>query len=292
MQERNRNLRLVIVTGLSGAGKTQATRCLEDLGFFCVDNLPPMLIPKFTELCQQAEGKVNRVALVVDVRGGLFFQSLSEELRNLTREGIRYEILFLEASDDVLVRRFKESRRQHPLGGERTILEAIQAERAQLEEIRGMADVVIDTSKMSIRDLKESLARIFEVRKEMAITLVSFGYKYGIPLDADLVFDVRFLPNPNYVRELKDLTGLDKRVDNYIFSFQVSRSFLRRFCNLLHFLLPHYLKEGKSHLSLAVGCTGGQHRSVAVVERLARFLKNRGYQVNIHHRDLPHVEGR
>ncbi|MGB4505280.1 MAG: RNase adapter RapZ [Syntrophaceticus sp.] len=281
-------MRLIIVTGLSGAGKTQAIRCLEDLGFFCVDNLPPMLIPKITELCQHSAGKVNRVALVMDVRGTLFFDSLGEELRKLSQQGIKYEILFLEASDAVLVRRYKESRRQHPLEGDRSILEAISAERERLRELRGAANVILDTTEMTVHDLKKSINEIFEETDQgtrFSVTLISFGYKYGIPLDADLVMDVRFLPNPNYVEELKKLTGLDDQVVEYLFSFKETKSFLRHYYDLLLFLLPYYIKEGKTHLVVAIGCTGGQHRSVALTERLGAELRN-DYQVQIHHRDL------
>lgn len=292
MVEGSRDTRLVIVTGLSGAGKTQAIRCLEDLGFFCIDNFPPMLIPKIMELCQQSGGKVNRIALVIDVRGGLFFNTLSEELTNLSQKGVKYEILFLEASNEALVRRYKETRRQHPLGEEGSVLEAIRAERIRLQELRGMAHIILDTTEMMARDLKENLIQLFGAQNDFlrpTITLVSFGYKYGIPLDADLVFDIRFLPNPNYVEELKNLTGLDNPVTNFIFSFSIARTFIRRFYNLLRFLLPYYMQEGKIHLVAALGCTGGQHRSVAIVERLTRLLRNCGYQVNVHHRDLPHA---
>ncbi len=288
--EEGRDIRLVIVTGLSGAGKTQAIRCLEDMGFFCIDNLPAMLIPKITELCRQSGGKVRRVALVIDVRG-LFFDSLTEELKKLNRQGIKYEILFLEASDDVLVRRFKETRRQHPLGEEGTILQAIQLERVRLQELRGLANIIIDTSEMTPRALKENLYRLFMDEEEdqpITISILSFGYKYGIPLDADLVFDVRFLPNPNYVEELRELTGRDLPVSRYVFSFPVTRSFMRRFVSLVRFLIPNYVKEGKTHLVIAVGCTGGQHRSVAIAERLGEIL-GRSYKVQIHHRDLPGV---
>ncbi len=288
----DRDIRLVIVTGLSGAGKTQAVRCLEDLGFFCVDNLPPMLIPKITELGRQSGGKVKRIALVIDVRGGYFFDSLSEELKNLSKKGIKYEILFLEASDEVLVRRYKETRRQHPLKEEGSVLAAIRAERVRLQELRGMAHVILDTTEIFPRGLKENLTEIFGVSGNslrLTVTIVSFGYKYGIPLDADLVIDVRFLPNPNYVEELKPLTGLDAAVASFVLSAPVTKSFLRRFYSLLKFLLPYYVEEGKTHLVTAIGCTGGRHRSVAVSERLAQLLR-RDYQVQVRHRDLHRVQ--
>lgn len=281
-------IRLVIVTGLSGAGKTQAIRCLEDLGFFCVDNLPPMLIPKITELCQQSGGKVKRVALVMDVRGTLFFDSLGEELHTLSQQGIQYEVLFLEASDAALVRRYKESRRQHPLE-DGSVLDAIHAERKGLQELRGAANVILDTTEMTVHQLKKNLKDIFgnlDTGRRFSITMLSFGYKYGIPLDADLVMDVRFLPNPHYVEELKNYTGLDPKVVKYLFSYQETKSFLRRYCSLLNFLLPFYIKEGKTHLVIAIGCTGGQHRSVALTEKLADRLRST-YQVQVHHRDIP-----
>lgn len=289
MEETNA-IRLVIVTGLSGAGKTQALRCLEDLGFFCVDNLPPVLIPKITELCQQSGGKVKRVALVMDVRGTLLFDSLSEELHKLSEQGITYELLFLEASDSVLVRRYKETRRQHPLE-EGSVLDAIQAERERLQELRGSANIILDTTELTVHDLKKNLNKIFgtvDAKSRFTVTVLSFGYKYGIPLDADLVIDVRFLPNPNYVDDLKMLTGLDPAVMNYIFSFSVSKKFLSRFYSLLKFLLPYYIKEGKTHLVIAVGCTGGQHRSVAIAERLAKLLGN-DYQVQVDHHELSRI---
>lgn len=287
MEEANA-IRLVIVTGLSGAGKTQAIRGLEDLGFFCIDNLPPMLIPKITELCQQSNGKVKRVALVMDVRGALFFDSLSEELCKLSEQGIRYEVLFLEASDAVLVRRYKETRRQHPFKEEGSVLEAIRAERERLRELRGSANIILDTTEMTVHELKKNLTQLFgstDAEDGFTVKVISFGYKFGIPLDADLVMDVRFLPNPNYVDDLKMLTGLDPAVVKYIFSYPVSKTFLRRFYNLLKYLLPYYIKEGKTYLVVAVGCTGGQHRSVALAEKLAALLGN-CYHVQVQHRDL------
>ncbi|CEO87711.1 RNase adapter RapZ [Syntrophaceticus schinkii] len=287
--EENKPIRLVIVTGLSGAGKTQAIRCLEDLGFFCVDNLPPLLIPKITELCQQSGGKVKRVALVMDVRGTRFFGSLDEELRKLSHLGIKYEILFLEASDAVLVRRYKESRRQHPLEEDRSVLEAIKAERERLQGLRGAANIILDTTEMTVHDLKKSINEIFEDLDNgtrFSITMISFGYKYGIPLDADLVMDVRFLPNPHYVEELKNYTGLDDGVVEYLFSCKETKDFLNLYSDLLGFLMPFYIREGKTHLVVAIGCTGGQHRSVALAECLAAGLRS-NYQVQVHHRDLP-----
>lgn len=279
----------VIVTGLSGAGKTQAVRCLEDLGFFCVDNLPPQLIPKFAELCAQTEGKINRIALVIDVRGGEFFRDLVEVLEELKVQGWPYTILFLEASNETLVRRFKESRRPHPLSPTGEIVEGITAEREQLRELRGLADKIIDTSNLTTNQLKQEIKTLYgdvAGQERLAITMVSFGYKYGIPLDADLVIDVRFLPNPYYITELRSLTGHDPRVRDYVFGSNTTREFLDRLIGLLEFLIPHYTREGKATLTVAVGCTGGMHRSVALVNRLGELLRVGGYRVSVRHRDL------
>ncbi|RPF49420.1 UPF0042 nucleotide-binding protein [Thermodesulfitimonas autotrophica] len=280
--------RLVILTGLSGAGKTQALRCLEDhLGFFCVDNLPPSLIPKFADLCARATAPIQRLALVVDIRGGELFKDVFEVLAELDREAIPYEIVFLEASDEALVRRFKESRRPHPLGGE--LLEAIRKERACLEELRGRAHKVIDTTNLTPHQLKEQLIILFgdgESLRRFRITLLSFGYKYGIPLDADLVIDVRFLPNPHYIARLRPLTGEDQEVKDYVLSSPVTAEFLAKFTSLIEFLIPLYMNEGKSMLTIAVGCTGGRHRSVAIANRLAELLSAKDYQATVRHRDM------
>ncbi|MEW6573122.1 MAG: RNase adapter RapZ [Bacillota bacterium] len=279
--------RLVIVTGLSGAGKTQALRCLEDIGFFCVDNLPPSLIPKFADLCAGAAAPIQRIALVVDVRGGELFDAVFEVLAEFNKESIPYEIVFLEASDETLVRRFKESRRPHPLGGE--LLDSIQKERARLEELRGSAHKVIDTSDLSAQQLKEQLTILFgaeETGRRFRITLLSFGYKYGIPLDADLVIDVRFLPNPHYLSRLRPLTGDQTPVKDYVLSQPVTVEFLTKFTSLIEFLIPLYMNEGKTMLTVAVGCTGGRHRSVAIANRLEEILVSKDYQVTVRHRDI------
>lgn len=254
----SKDLEVLIITGLSGAGKTQAVNCLEDLGYFCVDNLPPALVSKFTELSAQLEGNKMKVAFVIDVRGGQFFNDLFAVLDDLERQGIKHQILFLEASDEVLLRRFKESRRKHPLAPSGRLVEAIRLERKMLQELRGRANVIIDTSAMSVSKLKEELTRLFgsdDDKDVMTITVVSFGYKLGLPMDADLVMDVRFLPNPNYEPDLHYLTGEDDEVKKYVLGSDTTRSFLRRFLNLLKFLLPFYVREGKTHLVLAVGCT-------------------------------------
>jgi len=285
----SKDLEVLIITGLSGAGKTQAVNCLEDLGYFCVDNLPPALVSKFTELSAQLEGNKMKVAFVIDVRGGQFFNDLFAVLDDLERQGIKHQILFLEASDEVLLRRFKESRRKHPLAPSGRLVEAIRLERKMLQELRGRANVIIDTSAMSVSKLKEELTRLFgsdDDKDVLTITVVSFGYKLGLPMDADLVVDVRFLPNPNYEPDLHYLTGEDDEVKKYVLGSETTRSFLRRFLNLLKFLLPFYVREGKTHLVLAVGCTGGQHRSVVLADYIGKQLRKLGYRVILKHRDV------
>ncbi|MFA5384689.1 MAG: RNase adapter RapZ [Eubacteriales bacterium] len=285
--------RLVIVTGLSGAGKTQALRHLEDLGFFCVDNLPPALIPKFTDLCSQTNS-IDRLSLVVDIRGGIFFDNLFEVLSELKQKGAyQYEILFLEASDECLVRRFKESRRSHPLSEHGEMLKCIQEERAYLQELRGRANKVIDTSELTNAQLKAEVSELFSSKVDLPqfrVSIISFGYKYGIPLDSDLVFDVRFLPNPHYIPELRLLTGNEAEVEKYVYSSTVTYEFMEKFLSLIDFLVPEYIKEGKSILTIAIGCTGGRHRSVAISNNLERRLKEGNYRVSIRHRDIKHPD--
>ncbi|MDF9408179.1 MAG: glmZ(sRNA)-inactivating NTPase [Pelotomaculum sp. PtaB.Bin013] len=281
--------RLVIVTGLSGAGKTQALHSLEDLGFFCVDNLPPALIPKFAELCAQAANKINKIALVVDIRGGEFFDTFFEVLSDLDARGIRCEILFLEASNETLVRRFKESRRRHPLSTYGEVLEGIQEERSRLQDLRGRANKIIDTSNMAVQQLKEVINGIFAdgaSASGLHITVISFGFKYGIPLDSDLVFDVRFLPNPYYQNNLRPFTGNDAVVREYVFSSPLTSEFMGKFSDLVQFLIPQYSKEGKTTLMIAVGCTGGMHRSVALANRLGEILSEKNFRVTVRHRDI------
>lgn len=287
MGKKSEDLHILIITGLSGAGKTQVINSLEDAGYYCVDNLPPALLTKFIELSLQSEGKVNRVALVIDVRGGEFFRDLNDALLELEKEYLSFEIIFLEASDEVLVRRFKESRRRHPLGGGR-LLENIQEERKMLEEIRGRANLVIDTSNLSPKELKDKLNSLYggASTHKFTVNISSFGYKTGVPLDSDIVIDVRFIPNPFYVPELKNKTGYDQEVKDFVLESPITKSFTRRFLNLLKFLIPHYINEGKTNLEIAIGCTGGQHRSVALSEYIARQTKKMGYNVNVRHRDV------
>lgn len=279
---------LVVVTGMSGAGKTQAIRCLEDMGYFCVDNLPPTLIPKFTELLEEAEDRLEKVAVVMDIRGGEVFGNLQDALGFLDQQGYKYELLFLEASAETLVRRFKETRRRHPLATKGGVLDGILEERYRLEPLRGRASKIIDTSDMTPKQLKLQLKELFADNKDykLVVTVVSFGYKYGIPLDADLVMDVRFLPNPFYVKELRDLSGEDKRVQDYVMASPETNIFIERFGEMLKDLVPYYIREGKSHLVVAIGCTGGQHRSVTLANKLRTILDDPGYKIIVTHRDI------
>jgi UPF0042 nucleotide-binding protein len=284
-----RDLRFVIVTGLSGAGKSEAIRALEDLGYFCVDNLPPSLLPKFAELCSQAEGGPRRAAAVIDMRGGEFFEDVFGALEDLEREGITYTILYLEATDESLVRRFKATRRLHPLAPHGGVLDGIHAERQALDALRGRANTIIDTSELTPRVLRDQLAGVFGDRggrRPLAVTVTSFGFKHGVPLDADLVFDVRFLPNPNYVASLSDLDGNHPQVAAYVQRWPISRQFLRRLRGIVSWLLPHYQAEGKSQLQICLGCTGGRHRSVVMANRLAEALRDANFSVTVHHRDM------
>ena len=288
MGEEMEYLHILIITGLSGAGKTQAINCLEDIGYYCVDNLPPALIPKFVELSLQSEGRINKVALVIDVRGGDFFPALSQSLNELKENNILYEILFLEASDEVLIRRFKESRRSHPLGNTWRLFEAIQEERRIMKEFRGRANLIIDTSQLTPKELKERLTSLYSERKlgGFSINLISFGYKAGIPMDSDIVMDVRFLANPFYDPGMREMTGQEPEVIDYVLNSPVTRSFGRRFLNLMKFLIPHYISEGKTNLVVAIGCTGGQHRSVVLADYIGRQLEKSGYKVLVKHRDI------
>lgn len=281
-------VKFVIITGLSGAGKSAAMRSFEDLGYFCVDNLPPELIPKFAELCARAGTQVPRVALVIDIRGGTFFDHLFDALGELEQVGLQYTILFLEASDEVLVKRFKETRRRHPLMPEGSILEAITAERQKLQELRGRAHRVLDTSDMTPRRLKETISRLFTDNglHGMAVTVMSFGFKHGVPIDADLVIDVRFLPNPFWVENLAPLTGNDPAVEEYVLKWPMARRFMEKTNDYLDFLLTQYAQEARSHVLIGIGCTGGRHRSVAIARRIGAFLRGRGLQVTVQHRDL------
>ncbi|KYH35392.1 glmZ(sRNA)-inactivating NTPase [Clostridium tepidiprofundi DSM 19306] len=283
-------MKFVIVSGLSGAGRTQAVRCLEDLGYFCVDNLPPTLIPKFAEACSKTFGKINKVALVIDIRGGEFFDDVFNSLNYLKEENYKYDILFLEADDDILIKRYKESRRKHPLAQEGRIIEGINIEREKLSQIRDRADNIINTSKLSIWELRDKISEIYgeigQIETEIMVTVLSFGFKYGIPVDSDLVFDVRFLPNPYYVPELKKYSGLDKPVSDYVLAFEETNIFTKKLIDLLEYLIPRYKKEGKRQLIISIGCTGGRHRSVTIADRVYKMLDHKGFYVNVQHRDI------
>ena len=283
-------MRFIIVTGLSGAGKSEATNALEDMGYFCVDNLPPKLIKKFAEVCKQSQGSIDKVALVMDIRGGIFFDDLFESLSELSREQFQYEILFLDTSDEVLVKRFKEKRRSHPLAPGGRVITGIELERQKLREVKDKADVIIDTSKYAIKDLREEMARKFGDKempeKQMAITILSFGFKYGIPVDSDLVFDVRFIPNPFYIPELKPFSGNDEPVKNYVMEQTETQTFLQKANDMFEFLIPNYQKEGKRQLIISIGCTGGRHRSVAIANSIYETLHSNNHDVYVEHRDI------
>ncbi|GAB6168487.1 RNase adapter RapZ [Clostridium carnis] len=283
-------MRFIIVTGLSGAGKTEATRSLEDMGYFCVDNLPPKLIPKFAEACVQSQGKINKVALVIDIRGGVFFDDLFESLNYLKQQDFKYEILFLDSSDEVLVKRFKESRRSHPLAPGSRVITGINEERNKLREVKDRADIIIDTSKYAIRDLREEMNKNYgdakQPEKQLSVTVLSFGFKYGIPVDSDLVFDVRFIPNPFYIPELKPFSGSDAPVRDYVLAQEETKGFIKKVDDMLDFLIPNYKKEGKRQLIISVGCTGGRHRSVAIANAIFENLLKRNYNVSVEHRDI------
>ncbi len=283
-------MKLVIVTGMSGAGKTVALKMLEDMGYYCVDNLPISLIEKFTELTIGSPGQSSQVALGIDIRSGQELSMLGEILKNWKSDGISYEILFLDASDQVLIKRYKETRRSHPLAGRGRLDSGIAKEREKLKFLKDQADVIFDTSKLLTKELRQELERIFmaeETYNNLFVTVLSFGFKYGIPSDADLVFDVRFLPNPYYVENLRHRTGEEKEVQDYVRQGGTAEKFLNKVCDLLDFLIPNYVLEGKNQLVIGVGCTGGKHRSVAVARALYEHLKEKKeLGVKLEHRDM------
>ncbi|MCX7843689.1 MAG: RNase adapter RapZ [Clostridia bacterium] len=282
-------MRLVIITGISGAGKSQTIKYMEDLGFFCVDNLPPELIPKFAEICLRGGEKMDKIALVIDIRGGGLLQELFPALEKVKELGMSYEILFLDASDQVLIKRFKESRRSHPLAPEGRLLRGIKEERRILEDIRKKANHIIDTSNLTPKLLKEQITQIFvegKVFEGLIISVISFGFKYGIPIDCDLVFDVRFLPNPYYIDSMRKLTGKNETVRDYVMKFEETKTFLEKLNDMLLFLIPHYIKEGKNQLVIGIGCTGGKHRSVVIAESIYTTLASKQHRVIVDHRDI------
>lgn len=282
-------MQIVIITGLSGAGKTQAIICLEDLNYYCIDNMPPALIKNFIELASREESGIEKAAFVIDVRGGEFFADMSSCLSGLNSAGITYKLVFLEASDEALIRRFSETRRAHPLAGSASTIVGIKREKKALNEIRDMADYIIDTSNMKSMRLREEIKQIFSTEKkapDFTINLISFGFKNGVPLDADMVFDMRFIPNPFYVSDLKNLTGNNRKVRRYVMKFTESIDFVRRADEMINEMIPCYIREGKYHLNLAVGCTGGRHRSVAVANEFADIFSSQGRRTVVEHRDL------
>mgnify|MGYP001624066594 FL=1 len=283
-------MRLVIVTGMSGAGRTTALKMLEDAGYFCVDNLPVPLIEKFAELTASGNSEITKVAIGVDVRSGKSLSELEEILERMTLHGLNYEILFLDASDEVLVKRYKETRRMHPLAASGRIEDGIVRERERLVFLKKHADYIIDTSKLLTRELKQELDKIFvqnRAFKNLMITVLSFGFKYGIPSDADLVFDVRFLPNPYYYEDLRKLTGNDQKIQDFVMGYDMAHVFLDKLEDMIRFLIPNYVLEGKNQLVIAVGCTGGKHRSVTLANKLYERLKKQSdYGVKLEHRDI------
>ena len=279
---------LLIITGMSGAGKSQVINSLEDVGFFCIDNLPASLLMKFVEGIMQPQSSIKQAAIVIDVRGGDFFAELEKPLERI-RHLADCQVIFLEASDETLIRRYKETRRKHPLADRSTsISQSIAKEREMLQEIRGHADLIIDTSSISVHQLNQEIVELFtkDASEAMKVSLLSFGYKYGLPIEADLVMDVRFLPNPYYEESLRPLCGLDKPIQDFVFSYPVTVEFVNRYISLLRYLLPHYRQEGKRHLTIAIGCTGGRHRSVAIAEAIYERLYAFGYYPSVHHRDI------
>jgi UPF0042 nucleotide-binding protein len=312
-----KNLRVILISGLSGSGKTTAIKALEDIGFYCVDNLPILLLPKFIELCEQSDGKISKVAVVEDIRGTEsypayrqapnragsgqagdaqggkdFLEDSRRIIQDLLKEGYPIEILFLESSDPILMRRFSETRRQHPLAVGGSVREGIRLERERLQGIRDMANQVIDTSDFNVHQLKDRIQRYVQEglnSGQMTVTLLSFGYSFGIPFEADLLLDVRFLPNPYFVEELKRLKGENPKITEYVLQWEETKEFLQRVIEFIRFLLPLYIRERKTHLTIAVGCTGGRHRSIVIVNRLAEMLRDewveRGVFLSVRHRD-------
>jgi len=282
-------MRFVIVTGMSGAGKLTAQKMMEDMGYYCVDNLPVPLIDKFVELILEPSQEITKVVLGIDVRADQSFDDVMTALENLKKKGFAYEILFMEASDATLMKRYKETRRMHPLAMGGRVADGIERERQILEKMKADADYVIDTSHLLTRELKEELDRIFISNKDynsLMVNIVSFGFKNGIPADVDLLFDVRFLPNPFYIDELKPKTGNDKEVRDYVMSFPEAEEFLQKLTDMISFLIPNYIKEGKNQLIVGIGCTGGKHRSVTLANKLYEQLKDQGnYGLTVSHRD-------
>ena len=284
-----KSIRLVVITGLSGSGKSTALKAFEDIGFFCIDNLPATLLPRFLELRDQISREVFKIALVMDLRGKDFLANFPKIFQEVKRKGNIVEVLFLEADEEILIRRYSQTRRHHPLGDHRILSVTIRLERKKMEPIKRLATYRLDTSHLNVHQLREEIIRLFsKVARpvKMTMNLISFGYKYGLPNEADIVMDVRFLPNPFFVTELKELDGNQKPVIEYVMKWKETKIFLKDFYELISFLIPQYQKEGKSQLTIAVGCTGGRHRSVAIVNALSEFLKKQKLLINVRHRDI------
>ena len=282
-------MRFVIVTGMSGAGKSTTLRTLEDIGYFCVDNLPIQLIMRFAEIAYASDNDINNVAIGVDIRSGVYLEQLSECLRALKESKYNYEILFLDSNDDVLIKRYKETRRSHPLARNGRVEDGIKLERNRIAFLRKEADYIIDTTSLLTRELKAELDKIFIENAEynnFIVSIVSFGFKYGIPRDADLVFDVRFLPNPYYNLELRPLTGNDEAIQDFVMQYDEAKEFMNKIVDLLEFLIPNYIKEGKNGLVIGIGCTGGKHRSVTLANGIYKEMETLPYSVRIYHRDI------
>jgi len=291
--EELQDVHVIIITGMSGAGKSVAMRSFEDMGYFCIDNLPPALLPKFIELIEDSRGKINKIALVMDLRGRDFFASLVDAIEDLNRyPWLNAQILFLEANDNTLVRRYKEARRSHPLAPSQSPLTGIKKERKMLETLKGHAHLIIDTSDLKPLELRDKIQTHFmqQSNDPFTVNVFSFGYKYGIPIDADLVFDIRFLPNPHYIDALRPKTGLEEDVSTYVLQWQETKEFLEKLLDLLTFMLPLYKREGKSQLVIAIGCTGGKHRSVAIAEYVGKVIA-KDYHTRISHRDIEKGKG-
>lgn len=281
-------MEFLVITGMSGAGKSQAMNVLEDMGYYCMDNLPPALLTNFAELCLESKKEINKVAVVVDIRSGEFFDHLFKGLQGLNDMGIKNKIFFLDANDQILVKRFKELRRPHPLNPEGSIIEGLEEEKRLLYDIKRRADNIIDTSNLTLGMLKEEISQILsagEKARTISISVISFGFKNGTLIDGDLIFDVRFIPNPYYIPELKEYNGADEPVKDYVLKWPQTNIFISKAIDMLEFLIPHYTVEGKTQLIIGIGCTGGKHRSVAITNEIGRILAKNGHRVSVEHRD-------